>query len=218
MPVILENGSDQIRTWLDPNRSAWSKELQALLKPFQGELDCYPVCQDVGKVGNNSPSFIVPVASTENKSNIANFFANTKMSAKVAADKKAIEEQQGDFEELGNAVEHVEGEYRITTEQTSTEDNAPLPASTPILSKKHGLDVDNDVVPAAKSAKTTHPPSNLLLADTREYELEAQKLGTGSSKKTRSGRKMRSATSNGTKGSPVKSGDGSQRITNFFNK
>ena len=31
--------------------------------------------KDVGKVGNNSPSFIIPVDSAENKNNIANFFA-----------------------------------------------------------------------------------------------------------------------------------------------
>ena len=40
MPVILENGSDDIRTWLDPKRSEWSKELQSLLRPFSGELEC----------------------------------------------------------------------------------------------------------------------------------------------------------------------------------
>lgn len=75
MPVILENGSEDIRTWLDPNRYTWSKELQSLLVPFQGELEVYPVSKEVGKVGNNSPNFIIPVASSENKSNIANFFA-----------------------------------------------------------------------------------------------------------------------------------------------
>lgn len=75
MPVILEAGSEEMRTWLDPARSEWSKELQALLRPFEGELEVYPVSKEVGKVGNNSPSFVIPVASKENKSNIANFFA-----------------------------------------------------------------------------------------------------------------------------------------------
>ncbi len=218
MPVILENGSDQIRTWLDPSRSQWSKELQALLKPFQGELDCYPVSKDVGKVGNDSPSFIVPVASSENKNNIANFFSNTKKPAKGEAEKKLVEEQQDNAEEKGNAVEHVNGGRRATTEQSSTEDNAPLPGPSPAPAKKHGLDVDEDTVPQAKSAKTAHASSNKPSTKTEDSGLEAQKLGTGSSEKTRGSRKTRSATSNGTKGSPVKSGDGSQRITNFFNK
>ncbi|KAI1140442.1 DUF159-domain-containing protein [Hypoxylon sp. FL0543] len=75
MPVILENGSEDLRKWLDPKRHEWSQELQALLKPFEGELEVYPVSKDVGKVGNNSPNFIIPIDSKENKSNIANFFA-----------------------------------------------------------------------------------------------------------------------------------------------
>jgi putative SOS response-associated peptidase YedK len=79
MPVILENGSEDIRTWLDPKRYTWSKELQNLLVPFQGELEVYPVSKDVGKVGNNSETFIIPVASSENKNNIANFFAKGKI-------------------------------------------------------------------------------------------------------------------------------------------
>ncbi|KAI0851292.1 DUF159-domain-containing protein [Daldinia vernicosa] len=87
MPVILDNGSEDIRTWLDPKRSEWSKELQALLKPFEGELEVYPVSKDVGKVGNNSPNFVVPIDSKENKSNIANFFA------KGTAKKNATEQQ-----------------------------------------------------------------------------------------------------------------------------
>ncbi|KAJ2903546.1 uncharacterized protein MKZ38_009671 [Zalerion maritima] len=75
MPVILEPGSQELRMWLDPKRNEWSKDLQALLKPFKGEVDVYPVSKEVGKVGNNSPSFMIPVASKENKNNIANFFA-----------------------------------------------------------------------------------------------------------------------------------------------
>jgi putative SOS response-associated peptidase YedK len=71
MPVILENGSEDVRTWLDPKRSRWSKDLQSLLKPFQGDVEVYPVSKEVGKVGNNSPNFIIPVASAENKGNIA---------------------------------------------------------------------------------------------------------------------------------------------------
>jgi hypothetical protein len=78
MPVILENGSEDIRTWLDPHRYTWNKELQSLLVPFQGELEVYPVSKDVGKVGNNSETFIIPVASSQNKNNIANFFAKGK--------------------------------------------------------------------------------------------------------------------------------------------
>jgi hypothetical protein len=81
MPVILEAGSEAMRTWLDPKRTTWSKELQTMLKPYEGELECYPVTKEVGKVGNNSPDFIIPVNSKENRSNIANFFNNAKKKA-----------------------------------------------------------------------------------------------------------------------------------------
>lgn len=73
--MILEPGSEGLRTWLDPQRYEWSQDLQSLLKPFNGELEIYPVSKGVGKVGNNSPLFIVPLNSRENKSNIANFFS-----------------------------------------------------------------------------------------------------------------------------------------------
>lgn len=77
MPVILEPGSKNLRAWLDPEQTEWSGELQALLKPFDGDLEVYPVNGEVGKVGRDSPSFVIPLDSKENKSNIANFFANS---------------------------------------------------------------------------------------------------------------------------------------------
>ncbi|WYZ42043.1 hypothetical protein EsH8_V_000938 [Colletotrichum jinshuiense] len=103
MPVILNPGSREIKTWLDPKRHEWTKELQDLLKPFDGELECYAVSKDVGKVGNNSPSFIIPVASKENKSNIANFFANA--SAKQRPKGSAMEPTVEIKEEPGQSQE-----------------------------------------------------------------------------------------------------------------
>lgn len=82
MPVILDQASEKIKMWLDPGRYEWSKDLQDTLKPFDGELEVYPVSKDVGKVGNNSPTFIIPISSRENKSNIANFFANAQNKTK----------------------------------------------------------------------------------------------------------------------------------------
>ncbi|KAI0393310.1 hypothetical protein F5Y17DRAFT_432740 [Xylariaceae sp. FL0594] len=97
MPVILENGSEELRKWLDPKRYEWSEELQAFLKPYDGELDVYPVSKDVGKVGNNSSTFIVPVDSKENKSNIANFFVGKGGGGAMATSKGP-----------GGSVEHVQ--------------------------------------------------------------------------------------------------------------
>ena len=166
MPVILENGSDQIRTWLDPGRSEWSKELQLLLKPFEGELECYPVSKDVGKVGNNSPAFIVPVASTENKQNIANFFSNAKKSAKGNEEREEIRKEEAEVKEQGNNVTQDSEEKRITVEQSTTENNAPLPLS-PTEREKHGIkrgrEADNDVDLPHKSAKNRGASSRCLI-------------------------------------------------------
>ncbi|KAK5990977.1 Abasic site processing protein [Cladobotryum mycophilum] len=76
MPVIFNPDSDKLRKWVDPSRYQWSQDLQSLLTPFDGELEVYPVKQEVGKVGNNSPTFIIPLDSEENKSSIAHFFSN----------------------------------------------------------------------------------------------------------------------------------------------
>jgi putative SOS response-associated peptidase YedK len=80
MPVILEPQSSGIISWLNPYQDEWSDELQSLLRPFEGALDVFRVRKEVGKVGNNSPTFIVPLDSKENKSNIINFFNRAKES------------------------------------------------------------------------------------------------------------------------------------------
>jgi hypothetical protein len=46
----------------------------------------YPVKKEVGKVGEDSPLFIVPLDSAENKSNIANFFTKSPTKSKVITD------------------------------------------------------------------------------------------------------------------------------------
>ncbi|KAL5604282.1 hypothetical protein BROUX41_002255 [Berkeleyomyces rouxiae] len=74
MPVILDPGSDALRMWLDPSKTTWGPDLQDILQPFAGDLEVYPVTHEVGKVGTDSPRFVVPVDSRDNKRNIANFF------------------------------------------------------------------------------------------------------------------------------------------------
>ncbi len=204
MPVILENGSDQIRTWLDPGRSEWSKELQSLLKPFDGELECYPVSKEVGKVGNNSPAFIVPVASADNPNNIANFFSAAKKSAKGSEERGEIKEEEAEVEKKGSSGVIKGGtESRATVEHSSTENNAPLPvpidhAESKGVKREHE-DVNDE--PVAKAVKIEH----------------THKSPTKSPQK-RPSRKARSATSNGTlKGSAEQTREGSRKITSFYN-
>lgn len=214
MPVILNNGSDAIRTWLDPNRTEWSQDLQSLLKPYDGELDCYPVSKDVGKVGNNSPSFLIPIDSAENKSNIANFFGNQRKLAKKT-DTASIDKTEHDFgkstTQNGHVkIEHDPNESRVTTSRIEgTEDNAPLPV--PSESSSQASNVKHGVKREAEDE------------DPAELDLHVKRNRTASPQKRASPVKTpvkkpgtRSATSNGSAAkTPVKS-DGNARITSFF--
>lgn len=202
MPVILENGSDEVRTWLDPKRSTWSKELQSLLRPFQGEVEVYPVSKDVGKVGNNSPNFIIPVASSENKSNIANFFAKGTQKGPKAAEKdqQAKNIKSDKVEAASTEIKHEAGEDRKTLDHSGTEDNAPLPV--PKEEAGRGMKHDLEDVP------DDEPPS------------KAEKLSESVVEDSSPRRKTRSATSN-KKASPKKAllqEKGAQKITSFFVK
>ncbi|KAF7892314.1 uncharacterized protein EAF01_010394 [Botrytis porri] len=212
MPVVLDNGSEDLRTWLDPKRSSWTKELQSLLKPYEGELEIYPVSKEVGKVGNDSPNFIVPVASTENKSNIANFFAkggknDAKASSKPSpksSDAVALRKiQEEETKDTPIKQKHTDTDGRKTIDHNGSEDNAPLPV--PKAEKKQGIKRELDDV------DTEEPPQKSIRVSASPEK---------DSPPVASNRKTRSATSNNY-GSPKKSSaqeKGSQKITNFFSK
>ncbi|KAJ5662329.1 uncharacterized protein N7477_009945 [Penicillium maclennaniae] len=136
MPVILDPGTEAISKWLDPNRTTWSDDLQSILKPYDGELECYPVSKEVGKVGNNSPDFIVPVNSKENKNNIANFFANAKKKDDVSLKEPASQEEPV-----------TNGEEKESTTQGVKREHTPDTPSHMGESKK------------AKSQQTSRSPS-----------------------------------------------------------
>ncbi|KAI0164221.1 DUF159-domain-containing protein [Hypoxylon sp. FL1284] len=195
MPVILENGSEDLRTWLDPGRHEWSGELQALLRPFAGELDVYPVSKDVGKVGNNSPSFIVPVDSKENKSNIANFFA------KGAAAKTPKEEQQ----QQQPRVEVKKEEGFVAEGETDDAKDGGSGGATGV--KREAEDELVGEKPPRKAATTASSHAGDSNTSSNKKSLSPQK----------GGRPKISATSNGTK-SPAKTKQqpGTQKITKFF--
>jgi hypothetical protein len=215
MPVILDNGSDAVRTWLDPNRTEWSKELQSLLKPYQGELECYPVSKEVGKVGNNSPSFLVPIDSAENKSNIANFFGSQRKAAKSKSEEQTVEKAERALDDSttknGNVkVEHDVNETRATTDRVEgTEDNAPLPvpaSSEPLTNEiQKGIKRERNEAEGDSDTAVTGPPEKMRkpAPSASPTKSPTKKQGT------------RSATSNGS-GAKTSKGDGSQKITSFF--
>ncbi|KIV82172.1 hypothetical protein PV11_04300 [Exophiala sideris] len=194
MPVILDPGTEAMKIWLDPTRNKWSKELQAILKPFEGELECYPVDTAVGKVGNNSPSFIVPIDSKENKKNIANFFNNANK-PKAKAD--------------GGQVAKEPEEDRPTVDHDGSENKAPLPVPQDSPEENRGQkrlhDEEDDQTSAKKQVKLSSPPPKSI-----------------SPVKSSATTKPRSAISNKDmtmKSSPSKKVEaGTQRITNFFSK
>jgi putative SOS response-associated peptidase YedK len=196
MPVIFNNGSDALKTWLNPARSEWSAELQSLLKPYDGELECYQVDKAVGKVGNNSPSFIIPIDSKDNKNNIANFFGNQKKQAKSANEESIVKKEQDDFHATKGQVKQEPDEDRATViDAHNTEDNAPRPQADP---SEHN---------ESTAVKREHSP------DVNDHE-PSPKV-----QKSASGRMMRSSVTNNTQAkSPPKAKDGSQKITNFFAK
>ncbi|PYI12305.1 DUF159-domain-containing protein, partial [Aspergillus sclerotiicarbonarius CBS 121057] len=196
MPVILDPNSKEMKIWLDSGRTIWSKELQSVLKPYEGELECYQVPKEVGKVGNNSPDFIVPVSSKENKSNIANFFANAMKGGivKEELDQKVVKEEP---------PQEILKDERATKDAEWSEDNAPKP------------------VPGVKRERS----SEVEAEETKKQKTEpsvASSLGYTSPSKpvTHPGKNMRSATHNKpVKKTPEKKPTaGTQRITNFFHK
>lgn len=201
MPVILNAGSEEMKTWLDPERNRWSKELQDLLQPYKGELECYPVSKEVGKVGNNSADFIVPIDSKENKKNIANFFAS--------APRNSEKEKSGATKAKTSVrVDHEHDENRETKNSEGSEDNAPLPFPSP--------DEGN-----TKGVKRGHSPEEDASVKAAKISMSPKKGTKTAPAHATSSRKARSAISNATLSkteSPKKRGDGSQKITSFFGK
>ena len=103
MPVILDAGTEAIMMWLDPKRNKWSNELQSLLKPFEGGLEFYPVTKEVGKVGTDSASYVVPLdyaaEDAKNKNqNIMNFFGKREKSKEM--------ETPNDDTEINDEIKH----------------------------------------------------------------------------------------------------------------
>ncbi|QBZ63527.1 hypothetical protein PoMZ_05209 [Pyricularia oryzae] len=191
MPVILEPASDDLNTWLNPKRHEWNKELQSILKPWDGDLEIYAVSKDVNKVGNSSSSFIVPVASKENKNNIANFFANAS-GAKKDATKGAAD--------------------------TKAETKSPKPNSSQLENQK-GLSTTSTKTPVKRPADVG--PLNPDEEPPQKKQATIQTSSPTKKSTAPEPRKTISATSNRGKRSPTKSkvdSAGTQKITKFFSK
>jgi hypothetical protein len=170
-----------------------------MLKPWDGELEIYPVNPGVGKVGNNSPSFIIPL--DQNKGSLANFFASQKKAANSNESKQNAIKAEGDVKIKGLKVEQEDDENRETIDAKSSETNAPLPTSSRGIKRGHG---EGDDIEAPHDAKT------------RKISEDHSQSKPSPSTKGRS----KSSTTNSTiaRSSPKKAEQGTQRITKFFGK
>jgi hypothetical protein len=169
----------------------------------------YPVSKEVGKVGNNSPNFIIPVASSENKSNIANFFAKgaTKGDSKAGSTTKSHSSTAAKTENVkkdgSSQVKHEPAEDCETVDHNGTEDNAPLPVPSEQAGqgiKRELEDVPDDIRPS-KTPRVSSSPSK-----TSSPPKPAQKTMSATSNKKASPKK------------PLAKEKGSQKITSFFGK
>lgn len=197
MPVIFDPASDNMKTWLDPQRFEWSKGLHDCLKPFDGELECYPVSKDVGKVGNNSPTFIIPIASKENKSNIANFFANAKAKKEVPKTDVEVKKEEGNEKAY---------EEKIVEDVAETADDGGMGVS-PVsgIKRKADPELENEEAPPTKKTPVHASPTKVKTSPSPSPSKAA----------TKSARAI-SATSNGTKNPAKGKSSGTQKITKFF--
>lgn len=199
MPVILNPASDEMKVWLDPGRWEWAKELQDILTPFDGELEVYPVSKEVGKVGNNSPSFMIPIASRENKSNIANFFAN----AQAKGNKEEAKEDVEIVREKANSTPVKE--TTTLNEIVAEADDGGMGVSPATGEKRKGDVALQSEEPPKKEKKEAVSPSPTK-----------SKPSPSPGKPSAKSSKAISATSNGTKSPAKGKGTGSQKITKFF--
>ncbi|KAI1171401.1 hypothetical protein F4777DRAFT_55788 [Nemania sp. FL0916] len=219
MPVILENGSEKMRRWLDPKRYEWSKELQELLTPYDGELEVYPVSKDVGKVGNNSPTFIIPIDSKENKSNIANFFA--KGAVKKDAGKEEEKTKKDENDGTDDKIKAEPAETSITEVEEFRDDDVKE-EKDPEIKLEEVEDEDREAVPAGVKRKAegelVNQESPKKAQTKTQVNHQDKKPRTEiTPRKTGGGAQKISATKNNSK-SPAKPSKsaGSQKITKFF--
>lgn len=206
MPVILEPGSPEMAAWLDPRRTTWTEELQSILKPYEGELEIYPVSKEVGKVGNNSPDFVVPVNSKENRKNIVNFFANTEKKPKAHI-------SSSDPDKVAAEIDQLERESKLSKKIEAEEDTTCKEPKSQSVGLKRALSDDEH------KSEDDNPSKNPKLNESPTKRAASPVTAKAAAL---TGRKTRSATRNDTgatkakKASDAKMTRGSQRITNFF--
>ncbi|CCC13018.1 hypothetical protein SMACR_06161 [Sordaria macrospora] len=229
MPVILEPRSDALRKWLDPERNTWGEKLQGVLKPFEGELEVYPVDKRVGKVGNDGEDLIVPKEVRREERDIGSWFGGggggkgkgSKEEVKNEEKKeKGLKKEKGK-KEKDEAEADAEVEVKLDTGKIKTESVDELMEEAGQEEEKEVRGIkreassepgDDEQPPAKKSTGTGTKSSPLKGSQSQN------KPPPPTPTKTKG--KPISATKNKGKGSPIKHKNapppGMQKITKFF--
>jgi len=200
MPVIFDPGSEAMRAWLDPGKDKWDGDLQKLLRPYEGgtELEIYQVAKEVGKVGNNSPSFMVPVKSKENKQNIANWFVKEEEGKK---------KKKGMMHGGGGEVRGVKREGDTVDDDDDDDDDEPPVKKARDETVKKESPVKKEESPAKTEFKTSTSPTKGPIESSQDKSRRPKISATTN---------MKSPTKGKAKGKV--GGDGSRKITSFFGK
>ncbi|KAK3492448.1 DUF159-domain-containing protein [Neurospora hispaniola] len=207
MPVILDAGSEELKRWLDPAKDVWNRELQDVLKPFGGELECYPVDKRVGKVGNDGDDLIVPVSEQREERKIETWFGG-----KGGKREEKEGEKEGEVEvktETGKIKVESVDELAQETDQKGKEARSPPRKG---IKREPASELGGDGQPPAKKSMGAGDKSSPLKGS-------KQKPPPPTASKAK-GRKPISATKNKGKGSPIRPRNapppGTQKITKFF--
>ncbi|RIB04214.1 hypothetical protein C2G38_2254495 [Gigaspora rosea] len=231
MPVILENDSDCLTKWLDPN-IRWCSEFEELLKPYEGELECYPVSQDVGNVSNDYPSLINPITKT----NITTFFSGKKDKAKdtdVSSSKPVI--KQDDDDDIKESTSKVSipakrslDDLKDDMKDYMKDDDIKDDIQDDDIKDEFPLNEGNDIKRSRKLPPSPPEEKQFNSEDSDTEQLQAPSPSTTppkksslnfTAKKPNSTKKSKAKTTNVSKKQKQKDkAEGSAKITSFFPK
>ncbi|KAF8462391.1 hypothetical protein BDZ91DRAFT_336373 [Kalaharituber pfeilii] len=150
MPAVLSTPAE-ILAWLDPHTTTWTKQLQGLLRPYEGTLEIYPVPKEVGKVGRSEERFVLP---RDTRENITNWFVGGKKGVKR------------DVEEVRKVGEDVDTGKKQKTVQKKEEEHDPDTSPTSASpSPKHRKSTQTPAAtPTKKQARHRSPTTNAAAA------------------------------------------------------
>jgi len=184
MPVILSTPED-IQTWLDPKTRTWNSQLQRLMRPFESELTVYPVAKEVGKVGNNSPDFVVPL--DHKRDSIKSFFGRQKARAPLPTAKDGVKDEGSvamDTEMQGKEGQRTtEALTNIKAPQPMIGDNKRRVNDEPALTSPVKKAMKTEPSPSPRPAQTRSAISNTPPLRKKNIPYGNAKMDTGGNKK-----------------------------------